>query len=158
MALTATIKQIIFFSIIFVFFVLFAILSNRFGLQQTKGKWVLGLLAIFYTLGIYGYTKAVGLFRESYCYQTSPGKLCQGGWYMNQGDSPRAKMCRAMMASPEGQAEIDQYSCGKGYTGMKACNFRDTTMSNANWENEMCKTRGSCEENANSYFGSGLGL
>jgi hypothetical protein len=154
MAFSNTLKQIFFFFLVFVFFIFFSILSNKYGIDNTQGKVVLGLLAIFYSLGIYGYARAVDLLKEPYCYQTSPGKLCLGGPYTWQGNSPRARMCRAMASTPEGNAEIQQYNCGPGFVGQKASNFRDTPMSNDNWQNELCDKIGSYDNN--SFLGAGL--
>ena len=135
-----------------IFFIFFALISANYGVHTVKGKLLIGMLGIFYTLGIYGFVTATDLFKESYSYQTSPGKLCRGGPYMWQGDSEQAKLCRKLASTPEGQAEIQRYSCGAGYSGMPACRFKDTPMSNGNWTNKRC-TCLSDDVDENSFLG-----
>jgi hypothetical protein len=125
-------------------------------MTQNKNK-IYGMLlfmTIIFILSIYGYISATKLFNENYthskkCNMDINGRLCRGGPYTWQGDSPRAKACRKLASTPEGQEQIQRFECGKGYTGYPGRGFKFTPLSNNNWENERCKdlSIGSVEDN-----------
>jgi hypothetical protein len=113
------------------------------GVLNTYKSWmIIGVSTLVVLFAIAGYIKGSKLFNENFHFQLSPGKSCQGGAYMNQGDSPRAKMCRSMMMTPEGQEDINRYKCNKGFIGMPkgtgVHGFNFSPDSNSNWKNERC--------------------
>jgi hypothetical protein len=149
-------KQIIFFVFISLFYTFMLVATN----QLTKTSPTLSVTSIMiyifsamvFLLAIFGYIEVAKLFPESYHYQTSPGKLCQGGAYMMQGNSTRAKMCRQMASTQAGKDEISRYNCGVGYHGMPGGGFKYTPISNDCWENERCNNPSSCDIDANGIF------
>ena len=82
-------------------------------------------------------------------FTVSPGKLCRGGWYMNQGDSCRAKMCQKLASTKEGQEELTRYNCGPGFNGMPGCGFEYTPME---CRGASCSGCPSCNVEANGIF------
>jgi len=38
--------------------------------------------------------------------EITPAKQCKDGWYMNQGNSRKAKMCRHLASTEKGRIEI----------------------------------------------------
>ena len=100
-----------------------------------------------------GYTTLTNLLKEGFNFCPSPGaKLCRGGPYMWQGDSERAKYCRALADTKEGSEQISRYECGSGYTGMPGGGFKYTTMSDSCWKNKRCDTPPSFAIENNGIF------
>ena len=132
-----SIKEIFFFIILFSSYIFFFILSNHFGINTNSGKMILILCSVFGTCGLYGYAHITGLFKESFC--LTSGKLCQGGLYMNQGNSETSKKCRELLSSQKGIEEINKYKCGKythnGYPNNK---WSYTPLSDDKWTNQRC--------------------
>lgn len=74
------------------------------------------------------------------CRQQINPRLCRGGSYTWQGNSPRAKACRDLSSTPEGMAQIQRYESSKGFVGMPGRGFNFTPMSDGRWQNQMCNS------------------
>ena len=149
--MSSTLKQILFYLLIFLIYVLFTYVT-RFSIcsfeKSLMSKFVFVLTGIFLTLVIYLFERLLKPFNsESYCnscrpnskpWDISPAKLCSPGPYTWQGSSQRARMCRALYSTPEGRKSIDRLDCGSGYHGVPSKNFKFTPLSDHNWENRRC--------------------
>lgn len=90
-----------------------SILKNKENIHHYIGSGILILfiVVLFYILGLHKCESVSG-------YQMldiSPRKLCKGGDYMFQGNSPLAQMCKKMESTPEGRALIGSVTCGTRY-------------------------------------------
>ena len=136
---TSSTKQLIFFIFIGIFYTVFYIVTSILGgnvktPKQNYNKTGLLLIIIsacFFSLLTLGYAQITGLFKEKYHNthkQNINPRLCQGGAYTWQGNSPRAKACRELASTPEGSEQIQRYECGKGFRGMPGHNFKFTPI------------------------------
>lgn len=170
MVISSTITQIGFFILAFALYLAFVYFTRRsicsFGAYNSS-KAVVIFIAIIYTLALFGYINIFKPFRyENYHnqkykghigevndpWEISAGKLCRGGAYTWQGNSPRAKMCRQLSSTQKGMDEINRYECGAGYTGMPGDRFRFTPISNDFWNNTRCDKAPSCNVEDNGIF------
>lgn len=175
MGVSSTITQIGFFLLAFSLYLAFVYFTRRFVCsfdESNSSKAVVIFVAIIYTLAMFGYIEIFKPFKsENYQYEKckgpsdpytcgkgndpwgiSVGKLCRGGAYTWQGNSPRAKMCRQLASTQKGRDEIDRYECGAGYNGMPGCGFRFTPISNDCWNNTRCDQAPSCNVEDNGIF------
>ena len=163
MGVSKTISEIGFFVLAFVLYLAFILTTKdsicKFN-SSNGSKVVVMFMALIYTLAMFGYLKIFKPFdKESYMFRKhnsswgiTPEKLCKGGPYMWQGNSPRAKMCKNLYSTQEGRDKINRYECGAGYTGMPGKNFRFTPVSDGNWNNARCNTQHSCDVKNNGIF------
>jgi hypothetical protein len=153
--MSTSLTKILFFILLGVVYIVFFLASNHFyvGTKSsiTKGV-ILVSAAIIFSLAFVGYSQVTKLFPEGYCPSGLGAKTCRGGSYMYQGNSDRAKFCQELESTPEGQAEINRYDCGKGYNGMPGNHFEFTPDSNNLWNNERCNTAGGCNPENNGIF------
>lgn len=134
-------KQVIFYILIAVFYVFMFLSTSLLIIDRKfmtkKAVFIVSMSTLIFVLSMYGFLSAFSVSTEKF--SITPGKLCRGGPYTWQGNSPRAQMCRQMYSTPEGKAEIDRYQCGTGYNGMPGKGFVFTPLSNNRWCNERCK-------------------
>jgi hypothetical protein len=125
--MTSTINRVLFFIILGISFAIFFIATRHFysGTPLKQGS-VVTIASIIFSLFFAGYIQLTGLLKEGYNHGP---RLCRGGPYMWQGDSPRAKYCRELASTPEGDAQINRYECGKGMVGMPGKGFKFRTIS-----------------------------
>ena len=149
-------KEIAYFTLVMILYIFIFLVNYTFifGNITSLTRWHLFITivcAIVFMATLYGFTT---VFRsEGYEQLTiSPGKVCSGGAYMNQGDSYRAKMCRNLAATPEGRSEISRYQCGAGYVGMPGKGFRFTPISDNNWKNARCIGKSTENITSNGIF------
>lgn len=171
MRVSTTIAQIGFFILAFALYLAFVYFTRSSVCSfsaSNSSKAVVVFVAIIYTLALFGYMKIFKPFNtEPYQYEKckgcsgsctclgkgiTPAKLCSGGPYMWQGNSPIAKMCREMASTQKGRDEISRYECGTGYIGMPGDNFRSTPVSNDCWKNARCDGSTSCNVEDNGIF------
>lgn len=74
--------------------------------------------------------------KDNFTFEVSPGKRCLGGEYMRSSNPELQKFCSEL--PPE---EIKRYQCPYSTTGYPIYLNRDE-MSDAKWENNMCKNLG----------------
>lgn len=163
----STIAQIGFFLLAFALYLAFVYFTRSSVCSfntSNSSKAVVVFVAIIYTLALFGYKEIFKPFNtEPYQYDRpcgkasapwgiTPAKLCAGGQYMWQGNSPRAKMCREMTSTQKGRDEISRYECGAGYIGMPGGNFRFTPVSNVYWKNARCDGSPSYNVEDNGIF------
>lgn len=137
----STIKKTIFFILISVFFMVFFVISKYLtncNLTTTSGKVMLFVSSAIFSASMLGMYVLTGLSGESFTFEVTPGKMCQGGPYMWQGNSKTSKMCRKMAETSTGQKEINRYDCGVGFMGLPEHHFDYTPISNDDWKNERC--------------------
>jgi predicted membrane protein len=142
-------KKIVYFILISFFYMMFFIASSNWAcnLNTMKGQIVLFLASVMFTLVIFGLSYATGILNEGFYYQTSPGKLCQGGPYMHSGNSATDKMCQKLYSTEKGNKEINNYNCGKGFLGMPIRHWQHTNLSNDQWNNNSCDNLNETEGN-----------
>lgn len=156
--MTSTTNRVIFYILLGVFFVIFFLATNNFyeG-SATKQNIILITAGITFSLVFVGYAQLSGIFEDSsgysldYC-PSPEAKLCRGGPYMWQGDSNRAKFCRNLASSKNGQELINSYECGAGYSGTPGDGFNFTPLSNGCWHNEQCDSPASCDMRPNGVL------
>lgn len=139
--MSTSLSKILFFILIAVLYIVFFISSNHFYNGTTsdiKRGLILLSSAVIFSLVFVGYAQVTKLFPEGYCDGGIGAKACRGGSYLYNGDSPRAKFCQALASTPEGQAEIDSYECGSGFSGLPGKGFQFTPESNSMYNNERC--------------------
>ena len=157
--MASTTNRVLFFVMLGVVFAIF-FLATRYFYSSTdsttsfKRGGIVIMASIIFSLFFVGYVELTGLIKKdvsNFC--PSPGpKLCRGGPYMWQGDSERAKYCRKLAATPEGEAQIKRYECGKGMIGMPGCGFKYTPMSDDCWRNQRCDSPAGCDIESNGIF------
>jgi hypothetical protein len=149
-----SIKEVLYFVLLQVFFIIIFLSTNYFyegSNTITRKTIMLTIVSIAFSLFFIMYLKLTGLCVQpsldgyqhtdhDTSYHPSPGaKLCRGGPYFWQGNSKRAKFCRELASTQEGQEEIERHSCGAGYVGGGEGNgFKFTPLSNSNWRNSRC--------------------
>jgi hypothetical protein len=127
-------NRVLFFIVLGFAFAIFFTATNYFysitsPSSSFKRGGIIIVSSIIFSLFFLGYTTITKLLKEGYNFCPSPGaKLCRGGPYMWQGDSERAKYCRALTETEEGAVQINRHSCGSGYTGMPGGGFNYTTI------------------------------
>ena len=170
------VKKIIFFVLIGVFYLFLSLLSHTYtcNLSTNKYKFMLFIEAIIIALSAFCVSKIMNICPSGEHYDAtyqkfgkflgdkndsnslsngftiSQGKLCRGGDYFQQGDSPRAKMCQEM--SKSNNEEINRYDCGPGFVGMPSHKFEYTPISNNQWNNSRCNEPASSDVDNNSYL------
>lgn len=137
-----------------IFFMATGFFYTQFSSEESFKKGAIIFIAsVIFSLFFVGYSQLTGLFKEGFNFCPSPGpKLCRGGAYTWQGNSPRAEYCRALASTPLGEAEIKSYECGKGFYGMPGGGFKDTPMSDACWNNELCNNPDESYIRSNGIF------
>ena len=131
--------KLFFFIFSFTCYLITYFIGYYVGIETIRGKIMIFLTSIIFTLALYGYIQIAQLFKEGFLMDLGGPKSCQGGnTYMWQGDAPEAQYCRKLASTPEGMAQINSLSCGKGLVGRPRIGFEDTPMSNDCWQNEMC--------------------
>jgi hypothetical protein len=133
--MSSTLKEIGLFTILFLLF---------FGLQyiHTRPEWKFELImSIVLLAGIIGYYYGVKVCSgESFHFEVTPEKQCDGGPYMYSSAPDHVKnYCNKLLSSQEGIDQYNKYNCNGAYVG-RPLNFPDfAPPSNDMWENEMCK-------------------
>lgn len=148
--MTTPLKEVIFYILAGVFYVIFFLSTNNFykksNSSKTKSLYVI-VSAFMFILVLFGYSELTGLFSSRQGFHSFSPKLCRGGAYTWQGDSKRAKYCRNLSSKPSGIAQINRYNCGAGFYGMPGKNFKFTPISNDEWRNERCDSTHSTDNN-----------
>ena len=139
-------REIIFFVLVFLVFYVVHKFSDQI-LQKLRLKGDVGILSIgvIYALLIIGFYHLANLKSSNEGFwDVSPAARCKGGPYFYQGDSPNAKMCRALAETPEGRAAISGYNCPIGMVGQPGLPFYYSPLSDDSWKNERCQDRPKC--------------
>ena len=89
------------------------------------------LLGFLFT-GLVFLLKKMNDVKDSFHFELTPEKKCDGGPYMYSSDPEKQKLCSQFT-----QEQLDQYSCCRGFHGRPVWWSR-TDESNSNWENTMC--------------------
>ncbi len=129
------VKNIIFFVLMLILFIIF----SRCGMFLGKDKDVgMVVTAVIYTgiMILIAYLIQLKACGEKFHFQVTPAKFCGGGEYMHQSNPE----CQMFYKSPEGRAQISRYSCGPTglYKGLPKAPFKFTPLSNSLWQNERC--------------------
>ena len=140
-----SIKEIFFFILIFVTFVITThgtiIISNQLKINVLTASILSGIiqviliLALFYLLKFNNHSSVDGYK----LLEISPHKLCKGGSYMNNGTSVKSNFCKKYMNSECGQKMLNKYTCPLGNMGMQRREFEYSPLSDSNYENAACK-------------------
>lgn len=143
--LTRTTRQAIFFSLMFLLFFLSIKLKHFWAdkmnlnpdllLMVSAAMYILVMIAIYYL---------ANMSCEEGFWDITPAKLCMGGAYMHQGNSPEAKMCQEMASTPEGRCQIASTNCGTGFIGQPRLPFEYTPLSDDKYENRRCDDTPAC--------------
>jgi len=135
-----TTKEILFFSLILVMLLLKRLvtsdLSKLLGGHETIISIVVSLVVVLILLMAYLQGKVCSA-QDTFHYETTPAKLCDGGLYMAQ-SGPRHEFCSKLLSTPEGQKEYNMYDCPGGASNGRPVHFTRDTLSNDQWENTMC--------------------
>lgn len=138
-------KEIIFFVLVLVLFFVFAKLSNMNTLKyKIKPNISIAMNGIIFTLLlilVFVLTKVGKDCKDTFDFEVTPAKLCDGGPYMYSSNPERQELCSHITNS-----QLAQVSCGPGFVG-RPVKWDHTNMSNDKWENNMCDPKG---WNANS--------
>lgn len=145
MMLKRSVREIIFFALLFLLFFLAVKLAEFWNTNfKANSDITYILVGIIYTLVM------VGIFFLSKI-QTSEGfwdvslpAKCKGGPFFWQGDSETSKMCRELAETPEGKVAISGYNCPVGYVGQPGLPFYYSPLSDDNWKNERCEDAPEC--------------
>lgn len=72
---------------------------------------------------------------ESFTFELTPEKKCDGGPYMYSSDPERQKLCAKFT-----RADLAQYECPAGYNGrhVRRADVGNGTLSNTEWKNPKC--------------------
>jgi hypothetical protein len=77
-------------------------------------------------------------------WDVSPEARCKGGLYLMQGDSDRAKACRAMTETEAGRCALASQNCPTGFNGVPRVPFYYSRLSDDSYESERCKDAPAC--------------
>jgi len=143
MSSKTTVREVIFFVVVFLLFYLGCKLVMLWQTKSGMGEDVISLIiGAVITLALVSifYIAKMNQHSDNYrAFEISPGAMCRGGPYMWQGDSARSKMCQELAKTPEGKCEISKFNCPDEYNGMPAVPFNFTSNSNSSWEGVHCK-------------------
>ena len=64
----------------------------------------------------------------------------KGGVYMFQGDDAISQKYRQMMKTPQGQQQVFEQNCSKGFVGAPLQAFEYTGQTNEKWQNPQCSS------------------
>jgi hypothetical protein len=121
-----TTKQLFFFFLIFILYLITFLVCYYNGLQNNKGKIIFVLSSLVYILLIYGYTQKFELFKEHFTELTP--RYCTSGPYMWNGNGPVSKYCKNLISTQEGQEQIKKESCGPECKGRPLPKFEYTVI------------------------------
>lgn len=145
-----TTKEYVFFALIFIVLFFFGRASIYIHpkLKDTNINVTFIVIAMFVSLLLILIFKAGKIVNdcpktgesESFRFEVTPAKLCQGGPYMiSSAPKELQDYCQKLWSTPEGQCEYAKVNCIKPEFSGRPLRFLRTPMSNDNWENEMCK-------------------
>jgi hypothetical protein len=127
------IKNLIFFVIVFLLFYITGKINTlvKFKYQDVK-LLVFSLVSTAIIVMVF-YVGKIGdsSTKDSFSFEVSPEKLCQGGPYMYTSNPERQRLC-----SQFSQQDLAQYNCGKGFVGAPV-HWDYTSMSNDKWESDI---------------------
>lgn len=134
-------KEYIFFAIVFISVFLIArgglIVGNRSKLSTTFSLLITSVLTTLLLLLVYKYAK-ISEQKDSFHFEVSGPKLCQGGPYMwSSASKEEQDYCNKLMSTPEGQHEYAQMNCQSGFIG-RPVHWDYSSLSNDKWENDTC--------------------
>ena len=156
--MTSTLNRVVFFVMLGVVFSIFFLAtgyfySNTNSTSSLKRSGIVVISSIIFSLFFVGYIQITGLLKEGFNFYTDPGpKICRGGPYTWQGNSERAKYCRKLASTPEGEQKIKRYDCGSGLSGMPGHGFNYTPISDDYWTNKRCDIEAKCDIESNGIF------
>ena len=76
---------------------------------------------------------------DSFTFEVSPPKLCQGWPYMQSSAPQEIKdYCQKLFSTEKGRDAYNSMNCPGGFPG-RPVHWERTSMSNDKWENEMCR-------------------
>lgn len=135
-------KEIIFYVLVFLLFYVFAKSSFYFsGWTKINNDLSILIMSLLFT----GIIFLLHYFdnkdsKDSFNFELTPEKHCEGGPYMLSSASPEKKKFCAQFSNEE----KNYFSCPRGFDG-RPVHWERTSMSNDEWRNEMCK------DNFNDY-------
>ena len=123
-------KEIILYTIIFLIFYVFAKSSIYISLYLKISQDIVLIIAgLIFTVLIYFIKSEI---KDSFYFELTPEKHCEGGAYMYSSDPVKKKFCSQFTPS-----QIKNFSCDRGFHGAPV-HWSRTDMSDSKWENKMC--------------------
>lgn len=135
-------KEIIYFVltlvVIFFFSNLGILLVPKFKITNTISMAIVSVLATIILLLVYKFAKVSSDSNDTFLFEVSGPKQCEGGPYMISSASPELQAyCNKLWSTPEGMAKYYSMNCSKEFDG-RPVHFEYTPESNDKWENERC--------------------
>ena len=103
------------------------LISEKFLVSQDI---MLIISSIIFTIILYFFNNII--IKDSFYFELTPEKHCEGGPYMYSSNPIKKKFCSQFKPS-----DIKYFSCDKGFHGAPV-HWSRTNMSDSNWENKMC--------------------
>jgi len=137
-------KEVLYFSLVFVLIALTCLCTNTIkdAAQRKLLLFPFSLLVaivlaiVYYTTKVY--ESACNKSSDSFHFEVTKAKQCQGGPYMHQSGETH-EMCKEFMSTQEGQDQYCMYNCGlHGFNG-RPVHFEYTPLSDSNWNNTTCE-------------------
>ena len=126
-------KEIIFYILIFLIFYIFSkssiLISDNLKINQDIVILIFGIIfaSICYL------TKSLLYKIDTFHFEVTPQKLCDGGSYMYSSDPEKKKMCSQF--SPE---DLSKYECPGGLYNGRPVWFNRSNDTDSQWKNTMC--------------------
>ena len=139
-----SVKEIIFFVLIFMAIVTSDMITSKFQeIIPQKHKmdkffmlFLVGVILTFILALIYSFGK---ISRDNF--SLTPEKRCDGGPYMTQ-SGPSHEMCKELLGTESGRAKYNMFNCSGGNYHGRPLNFGELmTLSDDKWENSACDNK-----------------
>lgn len=132
-----SIKEILFFSLIFILLLLSSI-SYTPDYKKLSLITIINIFQIIFLIFIYKIS-IISTQKDTFDFSVTPAKLCEGGPYMISSAPQQIKdYCYNLWKTPEGMHEYNASNCQPGFSGSPLC-FHYTPETNKEWKNERCK-------------------
>lgn len=125
-------KKIIFFVLMFLLFYVFVKSCDLLEVHLHLNKDIIIFLLGFMYIGIMFLLIKMTNIKDSFFFELTPEKKCDGGPYMYSSDPEKQKLC-----SQFSQEDLSKYSCCPGFHGRPVW-FERSDESNKDWANTMC--------------------
>lgn len=137
-----TTKEIIYFiltlTVIFFFSNLGLLLVPKFKISNSSSMAIMSILATILLLLVYKFANVSSYSKDSFLFEVSGPKQCEGGPYMISSASPELQdYCKKLWSTTEGISKYNSMNCSKGFEG-RPVHFDYTPESNDKWKNERC--------------------
>ena len=123
-----SVKEIIFLLLIFLMFLTFAKFTTLNYISNPNISILVN--GIIFTLLIFLFSKILKDSKDSFNFEVTPAKLCDGGPYMYSSNPERQKLCA--------NTNTELVSCGVGFRGRPNNFAYNTSFSDNKWENNTC--------------------